>query len=58
MPYKISKVKGGYKVKNKKTGKSYSKKPMSKEKAEAQQRAIYANTNESFEKRLNIILEL
>lgn len=47
MPYDVSKVKGGYKVRNKKTGKTYSKKPMSKEKAKDQMAAIYANTEES-----------
>ena len=41
-PYKVKKVKGGFKVKSPKGFKS--KKPLSKERARAQQRAIYANT--------------
>lgn len=45
MPYTTKKVKGGYKVANKDTGKTYSKKPQTKAKADAQLRAIYANTN-------------
>jgi hypothetical protein len=43
MPYKIAKVKGGYKVKNKDTGRTYAKKPQTKEKAKSQLRAIFAN---------------
>lgn len=35
-------VNGGYKVKSKDTGKTHSKKPMSKRKAKAQMRALYA----------------
>lgn len=46
MPWKMVKVKGGYKV-QKKTGKMMSKKPQTKEKAMAQMRALYANTKES-----------
>jgi len=42
MPYKLKKVKGGYKVASPSGTKS--KKPLSKAKAEAQRRAIYANT--------------
>jgi hypothetical protein len=45
VPYKVRKVKGGYKVK-KAHGKSKwsgSRKPLSKAGAEAQARAIYAN---------------
>lgn len=49
MPYEVVKSGSGYKVKNKDTGETYSKEPMSKEKAEAQKRAMYANTNESKE---------
>lgn len=41
MPYKMKKVKGGYKVYSPSGPKS--KKPLSKEKARAQQKAIYAN---------------
>jgi hypothetical protein len=36
MPYKIIKVKGGYKNKNLSTGKTYSKKPMTKKNVEKQ----------------------
>ena len=43
MPYTITKVGGGYKVKSKDTGKTHSKKPLSKAKAMAQERAMYAN---------------
>lgn len=43
-PYKIKKVKGGYKVSSPSGTKS--KKPLTKEKARAQQKAIYANTSE------------
>ena len=45
MPYRLQKVKGGYKVKTK-TGskKVHSKKPLSHRKAVAQLRALYANT--------------
>lgn len=60
MPYKIGKSKGGYKVFNKNTGKSYSKKPQTKEKAIAQLSALKINTNESFndytERLLNYLL--
>jgi hypothetical protein len=42
MPYKIKKVKGGYKVYSPKGAKS--RKPLSKARAKAQLRAIYANT--------------
>ena len=42
MPYKIKKVKGGYKVYSPSGAKS--KKPMSKKRARRQQKAIYANT--------------
>jgi hypothetical protein len=41
MPFKIKKVRGGYKVKSPRGAKS--KKPMSKTKARRQQKAIYAN---------------
>jgi uncharacterized RDD family membrane protein YckC len=49
MPYIIKKVKNGYKVANKETGKTYSKKPMTKEQAKKQMAAMYANMNESYE---------
>ena len=42
MPYKIKKVKGGYKVFSPKGAKS--RKPLSRKRARAQQKAIYANT--------------
>lgn len=48
MPYKVKKVKGGYKVYSPNGAKS--KKPLSKAKALAQERAIYANTNEDLSK--------
>ena len=41
MPYKIKKVKGGYKVSGPSGTKS--KKPLTKAKATAQMRALYAN---------------
>ena len=47
MPYKLKKVGSGYKVAKKSGGKTFSKKPQTKKKAEAQMRAIYAN--ESFQ---------
>jgi hypothetical protein len=40
MPYQISKVKGGYKVQNMQTGKTYSHKPLTKSKAIKQRVAI------------------
>lgn len=40
IPYAIAKSGSGYKVKNKDTGKTYSKHPQSKEMAERQRRAI------------------
>jgi hypothetical protein len=57
MPYKVAKSGSGYKVKNKNTGKTYSKKPQTKEKAAAQMRALYMNTkDESFERKLDVII--
>ena len=47
MPYSIKKVKGGYKVATKGTGKMHSGKPMPKAKAEAQMRAMYANVKDA-----------
>jgi hypothetical protein len=42
MPYKLLKLKGGkFKVQNKDTLKTYSKKPMTKEKATKQMSALY-----------------
>jgi hypothetical protein len=46
MPYKLKKINGGYKV-CKTSGKCFSKKPLSKKKAEAQRAAIAINTYES-----------
>lgn len=58
MPWNIAKSGSGYKVRNKETGKTYSKKPMTKEKAKKQMAAMYANYNESrLAKRLDILLE-
>lgn len=58
MPYEITKVKGGFKVRNKNTGKTYSKKPMTKEKAQKQMAAMYANMpNEEYTKKLDRIFE-
>lgn len=54
MPYKIKKVKGGYKVCKKLGSKCFSKKPLSKSKAQKQIAAIYAN--ESFKTNLNTIV--
>lgn len=58
MPWNIAKSGSGYKVRNKETGKTYSKKPMTKSKAQKQLAAMYANYNESaFERQLRIVLE-
>ena len=43
MPYKVVKSGSGWKVQKKDGGKTYSKKPLSKAKAMAQMRAMYAN---------------
>jgi len=43
MPYKVVKVKSGYKVKDNK-GKAYSKKPLPKSRAEKQKKALQINT--------------
>jgi hypothetical protein len=43
MPYELRRVKGGHQIVSKDTGKVHSKKPMSKSKAKAQMRALYAN---------------
>lgn len=57
MPYSIKKKGSGYKVCKKDSSKCFSKKPMTKEKANRQMKAIYAN--ESAYNRLvnNILLE-
>lgn len=44
MPYKVKKDKGGYKVTSPNHPQGFSKKPQSKKQAEAQRRAIEANT--------------
>ena len=48
MPYKLRKApkRDLYWVVNKETGEKYSKDPLPKERAEAQMRALYANTDE------------
>jgi len=43
MPFKVVKVGKGFKVKNKETNKVYSKKVMTKEKADKQLKAIVIN---------------
>jgi hypothetical protein len=43
MPYETRKVGSGYKVFKKGTSKSFSKKPLPKERAKAQMRALYMN---------------
>ena len=47
MPYTTRKVKGGVAVFNKDTGKRKNKKPMSRAKAKAYLRALYANVKDS-----------
>lgn len=47
MPYSIRKEKGGYKVMSKDTGKTHSNKPLSKARAMAQMRAMYANVKDA-----------
>ena len=42
MPYELVKKVGGYVVKNKESGKEYSKKPIPKQRAESQMRLLYA----------------
>lgn len=64
MPWKVVKVKGkkggkgGYKVKNTETGKTYSKKPMTKAMAKRQLGALYALAKESVEQRLDLAFGL
>lgn len=50
MPYKVQKFGSGYKVVSTDTGKVHSNKPMSKEKAQAQMRAMYANVSDARKK--------
>ncbi len=52
MPYKVEKSGSGYKVVTKGTGKEHSNKPMSKKKAQAQMRAMYANMSPKEKKTL------
>lgn len=44
MPFKLLKLKGGYKVENKETKKTYSKLPLTKDKAIKQLKALKINT--------------
>jgi len=44
MPYKLKVLKGGYKVVNKDTGKTYSKKPLTKKTAQKQLIALRIKT--------------
>ena len=58
MPYKLKKVKGGYKVGIKGRSKTFSKKPLSKEQATKQLAAIEINThNESLKSFREYFLE-
>jgi len=61
MPYHLTKQDGGgYKVTSTKHKKGFSKKPLSKTRARAQQAAIYANADpakESFSRKLDSALE-
>ncbi len=43
MPYELEKAKGGYYVATEGTGKRHSKKPLPKERAKAQMRALYVH---------------
>ena len=45
MPYKVVPVRGGFKVKKDQPGRAvyFSKSPLTRDKAEAQMRALYAN---------------
>ena len=49
MQYSIRKSGSGFKVVNKKTNHSFSKKPMSNDKAKRQVAALHINVKESFE---------
>lgn len=55
MPFKVTKKDGGYKV-CKPSGKCFSKKTMSKQQAKSQQRAMYANYEESFDQAVDRLL--
>lgn len=54
MPYEIKKFKDGYKVCKKGGKKCFSNKPIPKDRAEAQMRALYAS--ESLETKLHSVL--
>lgn len=56
MPYKLNKNGSGYKVTSPNHPSGFSKKPLSKNKAKKQLAAIQMNTNESFEQKLNRVL--
>ena len=56
MPYDVKKKDGGYKV-CKPTGKCFSKKAMTKGRAEKQRRALYANVEESFNQLVERLLK-
>jgi len=55
MPYKVVKHGDGYKV-CKPNGECFSKKPMTKQKAQAQMRAMYANVQETFDQAVDRLL--
>jgi hypothetical protein len=47
MPYKVKKTGAGYKVTSPNHPKGFSSRPQTKTKAQAQQRALYANASET-----------
>jgi len=47
VPYKVKKSGSGYKVVSTKTGKTHSRKPLSKKKAEAQMRALHVHVKDA-----------
>lgn len=58
MPYKVKKSGKGYKVTSPNHPSGFSKKPLTKKKAQQQQAAIFANTHgECFERSLEVVLE-
>ena len=58
MPYSIRKSASGFKVVNKDTGKSYSKKPITKSKAKKQLAALHINVKESFDSLVEKIINI
>jgi hypothetical protein len=56
MPYRIVKRGSGYKVCKKSSKKCFSKKPLNKEKAQSQMKALYASESISFEKIVDGVL--